>query len=103
MKRYKYSTLKDIVNRFNEKKVLVIGDLLLDQFINGEVSRISPEAPVPVVWVKEEGFMPGGACNVASNLARLGAEVSLVGVVGEDEKARILKDQLEEKNISREN
>lgn len=102
MKRYKYSTLKDIVNKFSRKKVLVIGDLLLDQFINGEVSRISPEAPVPVVWVKEEGFMPGGACNVASNLAQLGAKVSLVGVVGKDEKANILKGQLEERNISTE-
>ncbi|MCK5450879.1 MAG: D-glycero-beta-D-manno-heptose-7-phosphate kinase [Candidatus Omnitrophica bacterium] len=94
MKRYKYSVLSDIVKKFDKKKVVVIGDLLLDQFIWGEVSRISPEAPVPVVWVKDEGFMPGGACNVASNLTKFGAEVSLVGIVGDDEKAGILKGQL---------
>lgn len=102
MKRYKYSTLLNIVKGFHNKKLIVIGDLLLDQFIYGEVSRISPEAPVPVVWVKEERFMPGGACNVASNLAKLGGEVSLVGVIGKDEKAGILKDKLKEGNISTE-
>ena len=102
MKRYKYSTLANVVKRFDKKRIIVIGDLLLDQFIWGEVSRISPEAPVPVVWVKNEGFMPGGACNVASNIAKLGAEVSLVGVVGEDEKADILKKQLKKENISTE-
>ncbi|NQT32856.1 MAG: D-glycero-beta-D-manno-heptose-7-phosphate kinase [Candidatus Omnitrophica bacterium] len=78
---------------------MVIGDLLLDQFIWGDVSRISPEAPVPVVWVQNEEFMPGGACNVASNLAQLGAEVTLVGGVGKDEKADILREQLGKRNI----
>ena len=99
MKRYKYSTLANVVKKFKKKKIIVMGDLLLDQFIWGEVSRISPEAPVPVVWVKREGFMPGGACNVASNIARLGGEVSLVGVVGKDEKADILKDSLTKEGI----
>lgn len=99
MKRDKYSTLANIIDKFSRKKIIVIGDLLLDQFLWGEVSRISPEAPVPVVWVKKEGFMPGGACNVANNLARLGADVSLVGVVGKDEKAEILKDKLREQGI----
>ena len=70
MKRYKYSTLAGIVNKFSNKKIMVVGDLLLDQLIYGEVSRISPEAPVPVVWVKEDDhYRPGGSCNVASNLA----------------------------------
>lgn len=96
----KFSTFSNVVKRFNNKKLMVIGDLLLDQFVWGEVSRISPEAPVPVVWVKNEGFMPGGSCNVANNLAKLGAKVSLVGVVGEDEKAAILKDLLKERGIS---
>ncbi|MFH1552090.1 MAG: D-glycero-beta-D-manno-heptose-7-phosphate kinase [Candidatus Omnitrophota bacterium] len=100
MKRYRYSVLANIVKKFPKKRVMVIGDLLLDQFIWGEVSRISPEAPVPVVWVKDEGFMPGGACNVASNLAKLGADVDLVGVVGKDDKSEILKAQLKERNIS---
>lgn len=96
----KFSTLENVVKRFANKRLMVVGDLLLDQFIWGEVSRISPEAPVPVVWVKNEGFMPGGACNVANNLAKLGANVSLVGVVGRDDKAGILKDLLNERDIS---
>ncbi len=96
----KFSTLANVVKKFNSKRLMVIGDLLLDQFIWGEVSRISPEAPVPVVWVKNEGFMPGGACNVANNLAKLGAKVDLVGMVGRDEKAGILKELLKERDIS---
>ncbi len=99
MKRYNYASLAKVVNKFHQKRLMVIGDLLLDRFIWGEVSRISPEAPVPVVWVKDDGFMPGGACNVANNLAKLGAEVLLVGVVGEDEEARILGNQLKKRNI----
>ncbi len=99
MKRYKYATLSNTVKSFSRKKIMVIGDLLLDRIIRGEVTRISPEAPVPVVWQKELKYMPGGACNVASNLTALGAEVSLVGVVGGDDKADILKERLEEKNI----
>ncbi|MFH1878861.1 MAG: PfkB family carbohydrate kinase, partial [Candidatus Omnitrophota bacterium] len=101
MKQFKFSSLKNIVDKFDGKKrVLVIGDLLLDQFIWGDVSRISPEAPVPVVWVKKEGFMPGGACNVANNLAHLGAEVSIIGIVGEDDNAGILLSLLKERGIS---
>lgn len=101
MKRYKYSTLANIVKRFDKKRIMVVGDLLLDQLIYGEVSRISPEAPVPVVWVTEDDhYRPGGSCNVASNLAKLGAEVLLVGIVGEDAYAEILKEELDERNIS---
>jgi len=92
-------TLEKIIKRFSKKKLLVIGDLLLDKFIWGEVSRISPEAPVPVVWVKKEHSMPGGACNVANNIAQLGAQVSIVGVVGEDKNADILIEQLKENSI----
>ena len=102
MKKYKYSTLAGIVGKFDKKKIIVIGDLLLDQFIWGAVDRISPEAPVPVVWVKGEDFMPGGACNVASNLSKLGAKVSLVGVIGEDDKGVTLTRLLRERNISTE-
>ena len=100
MRKQKYSVLSKGVKRFSGKKILVIGDLLLDQYIWGEVSRISPEAPVPVVWMKGEDYMPGGACNVASNLARLGARVSLAGIVGDDVNSFILKEQLKERNIS---
>jgi len=99
MKRYRYSTFADVVSRFGKKRLLVVGDLLLDRYIWGEVSRISPEAPVPVVWAKDERYVPGGACNVASNLASLGADVSLAGVVGSDERAGILKGLMDERGV----
>lgn len=103
MKRYKFSTLKRIVDRFDRKRIMVVGDLLLDQYVEGKVSRISPEAPVPVLWAREERYVPGGACNVACNLASLGAEVALVGVVGgvteNDGRTAILKDLLLKKGI----
>lgn len=85
--------LQRTIARFHGRRVLVVGDLMLDQYIRGSVSRISPEAPVPVVRVTGETFIPGGAGNVVSNLAALGACVSVVGVVGEDEAGRRLLDQ----------
>ncbi len=91
--------LKKMIPKFSDVKILVIGDLILDEFVWGEVSRISPEAPVPVVWVKSESFMPGGAANVANNIASLGAKVYIAGVVGNDERAGILKQGLLEKGI----
>lgn len=74
--------------------VLVIGDVMLDRFIVGRVTRISPEAPVPVVRFESEHVRLGGAANVAHNLASLGARVSLVGIVGRDAAAERLKQQL---------
>jgi D-beta-D-heptose 7-phosphate kinase/D-beta-D-heptose 1-phosphate adenosyltransferase len=94
------SRFKKIISRFSEIKILVIGDLILDEFVWGEVTRISPEAPVPVVWVKSESFMPGGAANVANNIASLGAKVYITGVVGKDERSGILKEGLIEKGIN---
>jgi len=73
-----------VVPRFAGARVLVIGDLMLDEFVWGTVSRISPEAPVPVVNVTGETYYPGGAANVARNLRDLGAGVALMGIVGED-------------------
>jgi len=90
---------RSIVSNFKNVKVMVIGDLILDEFVWGDVSRISPEAPVPVVWVKKESFMPGGASNVANNLRSLGADVLLVGVIGNDESGAILKGELDQKGI----
>ena len=72
-------------------RVLVVGDAMLDQFIWGRVSRISPEAPVPVVEFERESFMPGGAANVARNLTALGVRTELHGVVGRDGAANQLK------------
>lgn len=91
--------IKKIISNFKDAKVLVVGDLILDEFIWGDVSRISPEAPVPVVWVKNESFMPGGASNVANNLRSLGADVYLAGVVGDDERGAILKGELEQRGV----
>lgn len=85
---------RKVIGNFKRARVLVIGDLILDEFLWGEVSRISPEAPVPVVWVRTESFMPGGASNVANNLRSLGANVSLAGVIGDDERGAILKGEL---------
>ncbi|MBI5211091.1 MAG: D-glycero-beta-D-manno-heptose-7-phosphate kinase [Elusimicrobia bacterium] len=85
--------LGEYVREFSAKRILVLGDLMLDQFIRGSVHRISPEAPVPVVQVQTEHFVPGGAGNVARNLASLGAGVILVSVVGDDPAAsRLLSD-----------
>ncbi|MEI6863365.1 MAG: PfkB family carbohydrate kinase, partial [Candidatus Omnitrophota bacterium] len=99
MKKQNFKDLEKIVHRFKGASVMVIGDLILDEFIWGDVSRISPEAPVPVVWVKKESFMPGGASNVANNLSSLGAKVYSVGVIGDDDRGVILKNSLERKGI----
>lgn len=77
--------LRRLISRFHELRILVAGDLMLDQYIRGSVSRISPEAPVPVVQVSQDTCLPGGAGNVAVNLASLGARVSVLGIVGYDE------------------
>jgi len=78
---------------------LVVGDVMLDQFIWGVVSRISPEAPVPVVEFERESFMPGGAANVARNLAALDVPTELFGLIGRDENGRQLKKLLCGQNI----
>ncbi|NPA93906.1 MAG: D-glycero-beta-D-manno-heptose-7-phosphate kinase [Thermodesulfobacteria bacterium] len=78
------SRLIDAVESFGHKKIVVVGDVMLDQFVWGEVSRISPEAPVPVVEVEKESFLLGGAANVANNLRSLEAIPVLSGVVGTD-------------------
>jgi rfaE bifunctional protein kinase chain/domain len=72
------------ISEFAGKRVAVVGDLMLDEFVRGEVTRISPEAPVPILEVKERAMMPGGAANAAVNAASLGGKVSLIGVVGDD-------------------
>ena len=82
---------KEIISKFKHKHILVIGDVMLDRYVFGNVERLNPEAPVPVLHAKEEKLATGGAGNVAKNLAALGAKVQLVGVVGQDEIARNLK------------
>lgn len=80
--------LKEAVNRFQAVKIMVIGDVMMDQFIWGKVSRISPEAPIPVVDVRDESRMLGGAGNVVHNICSLGAQAALCAVVGRDEMGR---------------
>ncbi len=84
------SRLMNVVQNFRKAKILVVGDFILDQFIWGQVDRISPEAPVPVVQVKRESYMPGGALNVAQNILTLGGTVMPCGVVGRDLFGRML-------------
>ncbi len=90
---------KSIIGHFKNKKILVIGDLILDEFIWGGVERISPEAPVPVLWANKKSYMPGGASNVASNIRSLSATAMIVGVLGPDKNRDILLSELKKRNI----
>jgi D-beta-D-heptose 7-phosphate kinase/D-beta-D-heptose 1-phosphate adenosyltransferase len=99
MKTISFARAQAIVGQFHNTKVLVVGDLILDEFIWGKVTRISPEAPIPVVWVKSENFIPGGACNVASNILSLGGMADVVGVIGGEGRGRMLVDLLKKKGV----
>lgn len=83
-----------ILSAFDGKTLLVVGDLMLDKYIRGQVERISPEAPVPVVKVVSESFSPGGAANVVNNLYALGARTLVVGRIGEDTEGEMLTELL---------
>jgi D-glycero-beta-D-manno-heptose-7-phosphate kinase len=96
MNRERVSTL---LRAFAEKRILVIGDLMLDEFLWGKVSRISPEAPVPVVEVMREEWFPGGAANVARNLAEFSQHTRVVGVTGQCAHAERLKSLLTSEGI----
>lgn len=92
--------LQELIAGCARARVLVIGDVMLDQYIWGHVGRISPEAPVPVVDFQRESFMPGGAANVARNVHTLGARTELLGHVGRDDSARKLRALLGEQDIA---
>lgn len=89
-----------ILSQFPAKRVLVAGDLMLDEFLWGKVSRISPEAPVPVVEVVRESAYPGGAANVARNLREFTGHVSVLGVIGDDANGEKLLGLLAERQIA---
>lgn len=91
--------LSKIVQGFGRARVMVIGDLILDDYVWGNVERISPEAPVPVVWGQRRTFVPGGAANVAYNIRSLGAQVCLVGVAGDDANRDLLFSELRKRDI----
>ena len=84
----------------SQARVLVVGDVMLDRYWFGEVSRISPEAPVPIVHVKKTEERPGGAANVARNIASLGGQATLLSVIGDDEAGRILTELLIKENVT---
>ncbi|MFI0473067.1 bifunctional D-glycero-beta-D-manno-heptose-7-phosphate kinase/D-glycero-beta-D-manno-heptose 1-phosphate adenylyltransferase HldE [Halomonas sp. HMF6819] len=92
--------MKVDLNALARARVLVVGDVMLDRYWHGSTSRISPEAPVPVVRVDGADDRPGGAANVALNVASLGAQVSLAGVVGRDEHATLLQNALTNAGVS---
>jgi D-beta-D-heptose 7-phosphate kinase/D-beta-D-heptose 1-phosphate adenosyltransferase len=98
--RFSAARLDSLLAAFARSRILVIGDLMLDEFLWGKVTRISPEAPVPVVDIQRRAAYPGGAANVARNLASLGAQTSLAGIIGEDEPGRHLVQILGEEKIA---
>lgn len=91
--------LSEITGRFPSQRILVVGDLMLDEYIWGKVSRISPEAPVPVVQVTSESYYPGGAANVARNAREFTAHVSVIGLAGTDTAGQRLIELLERSGI----
>lgn len=93
--------MEDLLKKFTETGILVIGDLMVDKYIWGKVERISPEAPVPVVEVlNDEKMLLGGAANVAHNILSLGGRVLITGIVGRDNMGKVLVNRLREKGIN---
>jgi len=92
--------LLKLLENFKNKKILIVGDIMLDKYIWGEVLRISPEAPVQVVNVLKETYEPGGASNVANNVAALDGNAFMVGIAGNDEAKNILLEELKRKGIN---
>jgi D-beta-D-heptose 7-phosphate kinase/D-beta-D-heptose 1-phosphate adenosyltransferase len=91
--------VRQILSAAAKTRVLVVGDVMLDQFIWGSVARISPEAPVPVVEFERESFMPGGAANAARNLTALRVNTELFGTIGHDHAAAQLRELLKQQHI----
>lgn len=93
----------EFLDKIRQVKVLVVGDVMLDRYWWGTVNRISPEAPVPVVRLRKKTYAPGGAANVAANIAGLGATPVLIGGIGKDEDASLLCEVVSDAGISPEN
>src|SRR5258705_1628349 len=86
----------ELINAMRDRKIVVLGDVMLDEFVWGDVTRISPEAPVPVVDIRRESVHLGGAANVLANIVALGARACVVGVVGNDSAGERLRASLKE-------
>src|SRR5258708_4799074 len=99
----KLDRLNQILERAASRRITVLGDLMLDEFVWGKVGRISPEAPVPVVEVTGESFYPGGAANVARNLREFVDHVAVIGMLGKDRSGQQLRELLAEQNIDTSN
>src|SRR5215468_5869644 len=95
--------LEEILDRARSQRLLVLGDLMLDEFVWCKVGRISPEAPVPVVEVTGESFYPGGAANVARNLREFTDKVAVLGAIGQDASGNRLRNLLSEQRIELKN
>ncbi|MFN2596905.1 MAG: D-glycero-beta-D-manno-heptose-7-phosphate kinase [Pyrinomonadaceae bacterium] len=96
MEQLTHERASELIARVGERRVVVFGDVMLDEFVWGDVTRISPEAPVPVVDIRRESVRLGGAANVVANLVALGARAVLVGVTGDDAARERLREKLEE-------
>jgi D-beta-D-heptose 7-phosphate kinase/D-beta-D-heptose 1-phosphate adenosyltransferase len=92
--------IQEIEHNWAAKRLVVVGDVMLDEYIFGEVGRISPEAPVPVVRATHQSQQPGGAANVAMNLARLGSKAHVIGFTGGDHNQQVLIDRLQAEGIT---
>ncbi len=101
MVNFTQKRLDQIFEAFNNKRIAVIGDLMLDVYIWGKVARISPEAPVPVVEVQEESYRFGGAANVGMNIKSLGGTPILIGVIGYDREGTIIDALMEENDFDK--
>ncbi len=92
--------MREFLENFSGVKVLILGDVMLDQYWWGDVSRISPEAPVPIVALNKKTAVAGGAANVAANVAGLGAVPYLIGIVGDDAESEVLKQTLQKNHVT---
>ena len=93
------SKLLELVDSLADPRILVIGDLILDRYLFGEVERLSPEAPVPVLDYQRDDFVLGGAANVAHNIASMGGKAIVAGVMGKDQQSEVFKTKLQAKGI----
>src|SRR5436189_1378924 len=92
------SRANEILDTIRERRIVVLGDVMLDEFVWGDVTRISPEAPVPVVDVRRESTHLGGAANVLANLLALGANACVIGVIGQDFAGERIRSSVREKS-----
>lgn len=100
MKTIEQNRLENLIKKAEGKKIAIIGDIMLDRYLWGSVSRISPEAPVPVVVIKEESERLGGAANVANNISSLGGEPLLYGIIGDDVNGDTIKKIINDRKYS---